>query len=59
MKKVYIIAGIMLALAVSLFVVAQEDLRNKNLQQRMEAEIKVAQFQFKLADLELEVIVLR
>jgi len=37
-------------------IVAQEDLRNKNLKQRMEAEIKVAQFQFKLADLELEVI---
>jgi len=37
-------------------IVAQEDLRNKNLQQRMEGEIKVAQFQFKLADLELEVI---
>ena len=34
----------------------QEDLRNKNLQQRVEAEMAVAQFQFLLADRELEVI---
>ena len=34
----------------------QEELRNKNLQERMDAEIAVAQFQFKLADIELEVI---
>ena len=34
----------------------QEELRNKNLQARIDAEVELAQFQFKLADLELEVI---
>jgi hypothetical protein len=34
----------------------QERIRNKNLEERMNAEISVAQFQFKLASIELDVI---
>ena len=37
-------------------IIEEEEIRNKNLQARMDAEIEVAQFQFKLAHAELEVI---
>ena len=36
--------------------IEEEEIRNKNLQERIDAEIAVAQFQFKLAKLELDVI---
>ena len=37
-------------------IIEEEEIRNKNLQERIDAEIAVAQFQFKLAKLELDVI---
>jgi len=37
-------------------VIEEEEIRNRNLQERIDAEIEVAQFQFKLAKLELDVI---
>ena len=37
-------------------IIEEEEIRNKNLQERIDAEIAVAEFQFRLADAELEVI---